>query len=377
MRVLQWYDLFYPYLGGIEKLALGLLPALAAEGHEFRIVTSHHNLDLPDEARFAGIPVRRFPFRRALSGDAAAWRAAQEGAGAMLRDFAPRLVHLQGLGPSALFCRRLLGRPGSPPLLVSLHQELGAAQRGAAGGLTREVLSGAAWVSAVSRGVLEQALALVPGIAGRSSVVHNFVEDSPLPRQPLPWTPPRLLCLGRTIRQKGFDLALSAFASLRGRWPGLAMTVAGDGDERPGLERQAAAAGLAGAVEFTGGIAPPDVPALLDRATVVLMPSRVEGFGLVAVEAALRERPIVAAGVGGLVDVVADGETGLLVPPEDERALAHAVSRLLAEPPLAVRLGVAARARARDLFGKEACVRGYAEIYARLGGELPAAAPEK
>ncbi len=100
------------------------------------------------------------------------------------------------------------------------------------------------------------------------------------------------------------------------------------------------------------------------------MPSRwEEPFGLVAVEAALMARPVVASRVGGLAEVVADGETGLLVDKEDPAALARAVTHLLKNPATAERMGQAARRRARELFGFDRQVDAYDGLYQRLAEE--------
>ncbi len=109
---------------------------------------------------------------------------------------------------------------------------------------------------------------------------------------------------------------------------------------------------------------------LMNSATLVVMPSRCdEPFGLVAVEAALMARPVVASCVGGLAEVVADGETGLLVDKEDPAALARAVAHLLEDPGTAERMGQAARRRAQELFGLDGVVDAYAGLYRRLAEE--------
>ena len=178
------------------------------------------------------------------------------------------------------------------------------------------------------------------------------------------------MCLGRVVRDKGFDLALAAFAELAPRFPKARLVVAGDGPARPELEAQAQALGVADAVEFPGWVAPERVSELMNSATLVVMPSRWdEPFGLVAVEAALMARPVVASRVGGLAEAVADGETGLLVDKEDPAALARAVAHLLEDPGKAERMGQAARRRARELFGFERQVDAYDGLYQRLAEE--------
>jgi glycosyltransferase involved in cell wall biosynthesis len=104
----------------------------------------------------------------------------------------------------------------------------------------------------------------------------------------------------------------------------------------------------------------------VNTVSVVAVPSRWdEPFGLVALEAALMARPVVAARVGGLPEVVEDGRTGLLVEREDAHALAEALVCLLRDPAAADRMGVVARARASALFGWDRCVNEYERLYER------------
>jgi glycosyltransferase involved in cell wall biosynthesis len=106
-----------------------------------------------------------------------------------------------------------------------------------------------------------------------------------------------------------------------------------------------------------------EVERLFERATVVVAPCEREGFGLAAAEAMSFGRPVVAASGGALLELVADGETGLLVPPRDAPALREAVQRLLADPELRARLGRAAHARARERFGWDAVIERTLAVY--------------
>lgn len=151
------------------------------------------------------------------------------------------------------------------------------------------------------------------------------------------------------------------------RFPGARLTIASDGPERATLERQAAELGLADAVHFQGWVEFDRMAWLLNSATVILVPSRApEGFGLVALEAALMARPVVATRSGALPEVVEDGETGLLVEKDDPRAMADAISTLLAHPDRAARMGEAGRRRARALFGLEHHIDSFDALYREL-----------
>jgi glycogen(starch) synthase len=145
------------------------------------------------------------------------------------------------------------------------------------------------------------------------------------------------------------------------------LTLAGDGPSRSDLEQQAARLGIADIVRFTGWIDSEKIPALVNEASLVVVPSRwQEPFGLVALQAALMERPAVVTKVGGLPEVVIHNETGLLVTPEDSSALADAIASLLQEPKLAVQMGRTGKRRALAYFGWERYVDAYEELYLRL-----------
>jgi glycogen(starch) synthase len=178
---------------------------------------------------------------------------------------------------------------------------------------------------------------------------------------------PRLLCLGRIVDEKGFDLALEAFASLVDRFPEARLVIAGDGPARAGLEYRATLLGLVDTVEFIGWVAPEKVPELINTTSVVVIPSRWrEPFCLVALQAAQMARPVVATRVGGLPEIVVHGQTGLLVERENSSAIAEAIAFLLEHPDVAAQMGRDARSRARDVFSWERFVDSYDALYRRL-----------
>jgi phosphatidylinositol alpha-1,6-mannosyltransferase len=154
---------------------------------------------------------------------------------------------------------------------------------------------------------------------------------------------------------KGHDVLLRAMPSIRAQVPEVRWAVVGDGPLRAELEHEAAAAGLGDCVTFTGEITDSERDGWLDRAHVFAMPSRLreggqggEGFGIVYLEAGARGLPVVAGNVGGALDAVVDGKTGLLVDPTDHVAVAGAVSELLLDPVRAEELGRAGADRARE-----------------------------
>lgn len=368
MRILCWADSFWPYIGGLEVFITRLLSALRERGYEIMMVTSHRGLDLPDTALYKEIPICRFPFSTALA-DANVDQLTEirQRVGKLKRTFAPQLVHLQ-MTPVSLsgFFHLNTAHIHPTPLLATLH---GAVTNLAIryDTLLGQILRRAAWVTANSEAVLVEARRLAPQITPYSSLIHNGLTVPALPPEPLPNDPPRLLCLGRLDNnEKGFDLALMAFASLLDRFPNARLVIAGDGLARSELEQQTAALGLNRCADFIGWVPPEQVPALMNTATLVVMPSRWEGFGLVALEAALMARPVVATRVGGLPEVVVHQQTGLLVERDDSQALAEAIASLLAHPERATQMGQAARHRAQEVFSWERCVDAYDALYRKL-----------
>ena len=144
--------------------------------------------------------------------------------------------------------------------------------------LLRRLLSSAEWVTGKTAAVLGEAHRVAPQIVPRSSVIHNGLAVPTLPPAPLPLAAPRLLCLGRLANQKGFDLALTAMASITNSFPGARLIVAGDGPERPRLEQLVAELGLNQVVDFLGWVSPHRVFDLINTATMLIMPSRWEGL---------------------------------------------------------------------------------------------------
>jgi glycosyltransferase involved in cell wall biosynthesis len=141
--------------------------------------------------------------------------------------------------------------------------------------------------------------------------------------------------------RKGHAVLLAAARSGAARTPDLRYVFCGAGSEAAALE--AMAADLGGVVRFAGFRR--DVPACLAAADIVALPSLHEGLGVAALEAMAASKPVVASRVGGLGEVVIDGETGLLVPPGEPEALAAALERLAADPGLRARLAAAGRTR--------------------------------
>ncbi len=215
---------------------------------------------------------------------------------------------------------------------------------------------------AISRG-LAQYLAETEGFDEASFEIVHYGIASAGEATVYGGSEPRLLCIGRLIPIKGHLVLLRAVAQARARVPGLVLDVAGRGPLEPALKAYARELGIEGAVRFLGFVSP--VQAAIEEAAVVVVPSLGEGFGMVALEAMERARPVIASTVGGLPEIVADGETGLVVPPADAEALAEAIVALAGDLPRAAEMGRAARTRALEEFTPGRCVERVESLYAR------------
>ena len=159
-----------------------------------------------------------------------------------------------------------------------------------------------------------------------------------------------LLFVGRLRIRKGVEVLLEALRELRRRVPRAVLRIAGDGEHRESLECRMAELGLESAVSFLGTCDAARVRALLRGAAALVVPSIYEGMPLVVLEAMEAGVPLVASRVSGIPEVVVDGETGWLVPPEDPAALAGALAEILTNPDEARRRGEAGRRRVEERY---------------------------
>ncbi len=163
--------------------------------------------------------------------------------------------------------------------------------------------------------------------------------------------------------RKGYDVMLKAMARLVPVHSSLHYLIVGTGDAayEGALRQQAATLGLSGLVHFAGFREP--VHPLLQAMDLYVQPSRMEGFGIAVVEAMAAGKAVVGTQTGGLPEVIAQGETGLLVPPDDEKALASAIQILIEDQDKRNRFGRAGALRAQQYFGVQAMMQGLLAAY--------------
>jgi phosphatidyl-myo-inositol dimannoside synthase len=248
--------------------------------------------------------------------------------------------------PAAAAIKRALG----VPVAQYFHaEEIGARPRLAA--FAANQADEAIAVSSYTAGLVRATGAAT----GPIRVIPNGV-DVPEDPAPEPVDRPTFLTVARIQeRYKGHDVLVRALALVRAKVPDVQWVVLGDGSLRPGIEALARSYGVADAARFLGSVSDEQRNSWLRRAHLLAMPSRLpaggfagEGFGIVYLEAGAYGKPVVAGNVGGALDAVLDGATGLLVDPLDPLVLAEAISALLLDAQLAQRLGAAGRLRAEE-----------------------------
>jgi glycosyltransferase involved in cell wall biosynthesis len=180
----------------------------------------------------------------------------------------------------------------------------------------------------------------------------------------IPATAPVVLVVANFIHYKGHEHFVEAWVSVTEAYPGAVAVLIGDGPRRAAIEAQAAQLGVAASIRFVGTRL--DVPAFLAMSDLVVHPSREEGFSNAVLEAMAAGRAVVATAVGGNVEAVVDGQTGLLVPYGDSHVLASAITRLFADADTRSRFGAEGRARALARFGIGRMVKEYEALYERL-----------
>ncbi len=173
-----------------------------------------------------------------------------------------------------------------------------------------------------------------------------------------------LLSIGRLEEQKGIDDLLTAFATVARQFPQSHLVLVGDGPDRQKLELCSVSLGLKNRVRFLGRRT--DVPQLLAGADLFVLASRWEGMPNVVLEAMASGLPVVSTRVEGTTELLAEGQTGWLVPANDPAALAERIAAVLASPETAIAVGVTAQQSVKSQFTTESMVGKYTALYRQM-----------
>ena len=189
--------------------------------------------------------------------------------------------------------------------------------------------------------------------------------------QPKPDGTKHLLVVGRLVERKGIPYLIEAVGILARQLP-VHLNIVGSGPDEPHLKELARAQGLEQSITFHGRVSQDELIRQYNRCDAFVLPAIVdsrgdtEGLGVVIIEAMSYRRPVVASGVGGIVDLVINEQTGLQVPPKDSQALARAIARVLTDPDLAQRLGRAGYDHVQQNYSWPAIIKRLDDMYREL-----------
>ena len=386
MNIAIFASAFHPSLGGVEELVRQLAHALQRAGHRAIILTERWPRDLPERENFEGLSVHRFPFRVAVESPSATRRLrtqitasvsrprVERQIARLLREEKIDIVHVQCVSSNALYARAAARALGLP-FVVTLQGELtmDAAQIFQKFEGARAMMRGSLEAADAITGCSGQTVAEAQEFFGqpfgeRARVVYNGIRLQDFENvKPYAHAKPYVLGIGRHVPQKGFDVLLRAYAIGRKNaleagkaWPDLLL--AGDGAQHEALQTLGAQLNLGDAVRFVGRVDRAGAMALFKGCSFFVLPSRHEPMGIVNLEAMAAGKAIIASRVGGVPELVGDGENGLLVPPDDAPALAVALAHLASDAALSARLGENGARRARD-FDWDAIAAQYLDVY--------------
>ncbi|HEY0118687.1 MAG TPA: glycosyltransferase family 4 protein [Cellulomonas sp.] len=369
---------YAPYVGGVEEHVRHVAAGLRARGHHVVVWT----VDRGEGDTFEvidGVPVRRLPTPMPARSVGAAVRFVLRAPGAWLRwrralrQDRPDVINVQCFGPNGIWATQI-AQVSRRRLVVSSHGETygDADDVFARSALLRrslvQALREADAITGCSEHVvrdLERRFGLEPG---RGVVVPNGVDlDEPAGTPPEGLPARYLLAVGRLVRTKGFDLLLDAFAAAG--LPGVDLVIGGVGPERAALARQASALGVGERVHLPGRLERGAVVSTMAGAVALVVPSRVEPFGIVVLEGWRAAVPVVVTAEGGPADIVTDGVDGLVVDPEDTAALTAALRLVATDAEAAGRMGAAGRL-AVTTYTWQRVVADYEALYAHRAAEV-------
>lgn len=342
-------------VGGLEKLAVEFARWIDRDRFEPIFASLERSGRLGDEIRSMGFVVESYDKPPGLRPRMILKLARS------IRRIRPRVVHTHNAGP--LIYGALAARLASVPAVIHTrhhgrdhvidHRSI-ALSRAASKLVDRVVcVSRDGARVAEEEGISSRRL----GVIWNGIDVERFDQSGPIPSGPV-------VLVARLRPEKGIEHLIAAVSRIAASHPNLRVEIAGDGDMETSLRELVASKGLEDRITFLGHVE--DVPALLRRASCLVLPSLTEGISLTLLEAMSRGLPVVTTRVGGSPEVVVDGETGLLVPPADAAALGAALARIHDDPAEARRMGDAGRVRAEQSFNVRRMIADYESLYREI-----------
>jgi glycosyltransferase involved in cell wall biosynthesis len=259
-------------------------------------------------------------------------------------------------------------------LIVSFHGQdavHGSQLRGVTRRLFRLLLRTADAITACSHAFADDIRRSFPDECSRITVIHNGVDadrmrDEMSPEvvsqlEPLPM--PYVLCVSGFVAEKALDVLIRAFVRVREQHPQYHLVIAGrDGPELDRIIALIHQQGLRSCVSVYVDVPHPIIARMMRGAALFVLPSRMETFGIVLLEAGLAKLPVVASRVGGVPEIISSPDLGVLVPPDDPASLAAAITELLSDSKRMADLGARLSEHVRHSFSLAACTRRYLQV---------------
>ena len=375
-RVALLPSAYVPTLGGVQELTRHLARHLQGLGDEVEVWTTVNDDPTgPRVEELDGVRIRRFPMPLPSANPVVGLGSIVGGAGTLrqmcraAREFRPDVLHVQCFGPNGIYATGVSRLTGIP-LVISLQGETrmddtdifevsSTLRFGLRSGIRRaSVVTGCSGFTLLDA---EQRFGLEPG-SGR--VVFNGVAEE-ASASPAVDTERYVLAVGRVVEKKGFDLLIRAWARISSDQPDVELVIAGDGPALPELRRLAETLGVSSRVRFFGRASRDQVAALMISAEAFVMPSRLEPFGIVILEAWRAGAAVICTNRGGPPEFVENGRTGMLVDPFDQEDMAATIDRVLASSTLRKLLSANGSEQVKDFYWTVVAER-YREVYASV-----------
>jgi len=332
MRILLLPNTYAPVLGGVQTVTHNLAQHLLSSGHEVQVVTNRYPRSLATQETLDGVSIYRLlllsPDTNSLQRSRpdlffaslyfyprSLWRLRK-----LMRSFRPDVVNVHFPDHQIRFVLALRRR-FEFRLVVSLHghdvervQDSNTSNHSVTKRRLQLILREADAVTACSHHLLNQAVQIEPSIASKGQVIHNGIDPKRFVDKSFHVHPrPYVFAFGRLTHKKGFDLLLEAFAQAKSAAPEIDLLIAGEGEEHDALELRAQQLGLRSRVHFLGRATQAEVVRLLNGSLFVVVPSRCEPFGIVALEVLAANKPVLATKVDGLAELLSEFSYGTVV----------------------------------------------------------------
>lgn len=370
LKILMWADTFLPDIGGLEVIGNELALQYVKLGHEVKLVTTTSGNN--DSVEFInGFEIFRFSENKMkkilLAADFKTLKKINLEMNELIDSFKPDVIHCHTtLWVHCLFFSLIFKSLINVPLVITVHLVLEKGELENRLSMVKELFATAKAINCVSHANKKLLQQKYPFIAEKLLVVHNGLPANSLPLRILPSKPAKILFVGRLVEQKGVDVLLKAFNLVLQDYQEVTLTIAGDGIDRQGLEILAAELKLSGHVQFRGWVEPSNILALINESTLVVMPSRHEGFSIVALQAAQMGRPLIASRLESFMELIIDQETGVLATCDDPNSFADAIKKMLANPEFANLMGEKSKAQFEKLFTIDQMSQKYLDIFYRI-----------